>query len=120
MFPKGSRRFLPQQPNEIRKKGKMYKTPKAEVTGSNPVGCANHFKWLHHHCDMPRHVVSGICPENPFARGSGPLDVETKNPAAAGTVAGAHSEIIAPFTYRAARSFARYRVDAFLSVEVLT
>jgi len=40
MFSKGSRSFLPQQPNEIRKKGKMYKTPKAEVTGSNPVGCA--------------------------------------------------------------------------------
>lgn len=54
----------------------------------------------------------------PFAERSTPPP-ETKNPAAAGTVAGSHSENLAPSSYPALRAFARYRVTRFLCVEVM-
>ncbi len=119
MFSKGSRSFLPQQPNEIRKKGKMYKTPKAEVTGSNPVGCANPIIDIAFNRRSRLPPVSGVCPDNVFAGSSGNLDTEKEIPAAAGTVAGTNSKITTPLPYRTAPGFARYRVSSSLLVEVL-
>ena len=75
----------------------MQETPKAEVTGSNPVGCANHLKEIDNYCDVLERYMSGLCPDNPFFdRSLTPSHIcetlnQTKTPTTAATVTGANN-----------------------------
>jgi hypothetical protein len=63
----------------------MKATPKAKVTRSNRVGCANPHKGLSVSSDPPPFRQSAECPRYAFWRGSGEPPGHTKNPAEAAT-----------------------------------
>ena len=46
MFPMHSCCFMVVRVNKFNNLADMHLAPKAEVTGSNPVGCVNYFNWL--------------------------------------------------------------------------
>ena len=51
--------------------GGKHLAPKAEVTGSNPVGCANDFKWSKVILLLLKNVSFGVFPGNSFTYSSG-------------------------------------------------
>lgn len=57
--------------NVFKGKGYMHETPKAEVTGSNPVGCAKPFKDIDAVSTEGLLSLSGVCPDNRFMPRSG-------------------------------------------------
>src|SRR6516164_5604630 len=57
----------------------MQRPPKAEVTGSNPVGCANLSNELAHTGSLAQRSLSAECPRNVFAGRSGHSEVPVEN-----------------------------------------